>query len=87
MEEIIEPVLDEMESYLGREMIDEALAFCRGIMKGICVYMYGHAGEFADWAVDSEDGLTYDVIERWKKKNPDQAIITGLESFRNDCLK
>lgn len=87
MEEIIEPYLYEMDSYLDREMMDEALACCRGIMKGICEYMFEHAGEFADWAVDSEDGLTYDVIERWKDKNQNSEIVTELEAFRDKCLK
>lgn len=87
MEEIIEPFLEEMERYLDRGMYDDALAYSRGIIKGICVYMTEEAGEFADWAVDNDDGLTYDVIERWKAANPDPAGITELEVFRNECLK
>lgn len=86
MEEKIEPFLDALDRYLEREMIDEALAYTRGIIRGICVYMFEEAGEFADWAVDGEDGLTYDVIERWKLKNNDPVHIETLEEYRNQCL-
>lgn len=86
MEEKIEPFLDALDRYLEREMIDEALSYTRGIIRGICVYMFEEAGEFADWAVDSEDGLTYDVIERWKQRNNDPAHIEALEEYRNQCL-
>ncbi len=87
MEEKIDPFLDEMERYLDREMIDGALSCCRGIIKGICVYMSEEAGDFGDWAADSDDGLTYDVIERWKRNvnNPD--TIAELEAWRKECLK
>lgn len=87
MSEVVDPFIDEMESYLDRGMMDEARACCRGIMKGICVYMYEQGGEFVDWAEDNEDGLTDDVIERWKRKNQDQEMISELESFRDECLK
>ncbi|PWR76339.1 hypothetical protein ACKUB1_12550 [Methanospirillum stamsii] len=87
MEDKIEPFLDDMERYLDRNMVDDAFSYCKGIMKGICVYMSEEAGEFADWAVDSDDGLTYDVIERWKTKNNNPDIITGLEAWRKECLK
>lgn len=87
MAEIIEPFIDEMESYLDRGMMEEACACCRGIMKGICDYVYEQAGEFADWAEDNKDGLTDDVIERWKGKNQNPAIIAELESFRGECMK
>jgi len=87
MEEKIEPFLNALDRYLEREMIDEALAYTRGIIRGICVYMFEEAGEFADWAVDSEDGLTYDVIERWKQRNNDPAHIEALEEYRGQCLK
>ncbi|HWQ66596.1 MAG TPA: hypothetical protein VN372_06975 [Methanospirillum sp.] len=86
MEEIIEPYCDEMERYLDREMQGEARAFCRGIIRGVCVYMHEEGGEFADWAVDNEDGLTYDVIERWKEKCPDPDLIRDMELFRVHCL-
>ena len=87
MEGMIEPFLDEMERYQDREMVDDAFECCRGIIKGICVYMSEEAGDFADWAADSDDGLTYDVIERWKTndKNPD--TIAKLEAWRKECLK
>ena len=87
MEERIEPFLEEMERYLERGMIEEALACCKGIIKGICVYMFEEAGEFADWAVDSEDNLTYDVIEQWKVKNKNAKILEELEAWRTECLK
>lgn len=87
MEDKIEPFLDEMERYLDRKMVDDAHAYCRGIIRGICVYMSEEAGEFADWAVDNDDGLTYDVIERWKLKNKKPEIIADLEAWRNECLK
>lgn len=87
MEEKIEPFLDEMGRSLDREMVEDALACCRGIIKGICVYMSEEAGDFADWAMDSDDGLTYDVIERWKTKNNDPDSVTELEAWREECLK
>lgn len=87
MEEKIEPFLDEMERSFDREMVDDALACCRGIIKGICVYMSEEAGDFADWAMDSDDGLTYDVIERWKTKNNNPDTVAELESWRKECLK
>lgn len=87
MEDKIEPFLDEMEQYLNREMPNDALAYCRGIIKGICVYMSDEAGEFANWAGDSDDGLTSDVIERWKTSNDDPDTVAGLEIWRIDCLK
>lgn len=83
----IESYLQEMMRYLDRNMVDDARIYCRGIIKGICVYMFEEAGEFADWSLDNEDGLTYDVIRRWKTKNNNQDIIAELESWRNDCLK
>jgi hypothetical protein len=86
MEEIIYPFLNEMDRFLDREMKEEALAYCRGIIRGVCVYMHDEAGEFADWAVDNEDGLTYDVIERWKSKLPDVDLLRDLELFREECL-
>jgi hypothetical protein len=64
MEAKIEPYLNEMEQYMDRKMTADAVAYCRGIISGICIYISEEAGEFADWAVDSDDGLTYDVIER-----------------------
>jgi len=87
MEDKIEPFLEEMERYLDRKMTDEALAYCMGVIRGICTYMFEKAGEFADWAVDSEDNLTYEVIERWKTMNKDPDTIAGLEAWRNTCLK
>jgi hypothetical protein len=87
MEGKIDPFLDEMERYQDRGMIDDALACCRGIIKGICVYMSEEAGDFADWAADSDDGLTYDVIERWKTKDNNPDTIAKLEAWRNECLK
>ena len=87
MEEKIEPFLDEMERYFDRKMVDDAHVYCRGIIRGICVYMSEEAGEFADWAVDNDDGLTYDVIERWKTKNQKPEIIADLETWRIECLK
>jgi len=87
MEERIEPFLDALDRYLEREMIDDALAYTRGIIRGICVYMFEEAGEFADWAVDNEDGLTYDVVERWKRKNNVPVYIEALEKYRELCLK
>ena len=86
MEEIIEPYIEEMERYIDREMPEEALGYCRGIIKGVCTYMQEEAGEFADWATDSDDGLTADVITRWSKKTPDPDVIAELESFRTECL-
>jgi len=87
MEEKIEPFLAEMERYLDRKMNDDALACCKGIIKGICVYMSEEAGDFADWAADSDDGLTYDVIERWKTNDNPPDTIADLEAWRNECLK
>ena len=86
MEEIIKPYCDEMERFLDREMIGEALSYCRGIIRGVCTYMHTEAGEFADWAVDTEDGLTYDVIEKWKARYPDPETISDLETFREECF-
>jgi len=87
MEDIIEPFLDEMERYLDRKMVNDAHVYCRGIISGICIYMSEEAGEFADWAVDNDDGLTYDVIERWKSKNKNPDIVADLEAWREKCLK
>lgn len=87
MEEKIEPFLEEMERYLERGNADDARACCRGILKGICVYMDEEAGDFADWAVDSDDGLTYDVIERWKTKNNNPDTVAELEAWRKECLR
>lgn len=86
IEEIIEPYCEEMERYLDRNMTEEAVAYCRGIIRGICVYMKDEAGEFADWAVDNKDGLTYDVIERWNGKCTDPDLLQDLETFRKKCL-
>lgn len=86
MADIIEPYCEEMERYLDREMGDEALAYCRGIIRGLCIYMHKEAGEFADWAVDHEKGLTYDVIDRWKAGCPDPDLLSELEAFRDTCL-
>lgn len=47
--------------------------------------MHEEAGEFADWAVDHDDGLTYDVIDRWKKKCQDPDLIRDLEAYRKEC--
>ncbi len=87
MESKIEPFLDEMENYIDRDMVDDAFSYCRGIIRGICVYMSGCAGDFGDWAVDSDDGLTYDVIERWKSKNINPNKVAELETWRVECLK
>ena len=57
---------------------------CRGSGVG---NMFEEADEFADWAVDSEDNLSYEVIIRWKKKNTDPEVIAELEAWRNTCLK
>jgi hypothetical protein len=86
MEEIIDPYCEEMERYLDREMMEEACSYCRGIIRGICQYMNNEAGEFADWAVDNEDGLTCDVIERWKDRCSDSQQALELEAFRKNCL-
>ena len=40
IENIIEPFLEEMERYMSRKMLGEAMACCRGIIRGICIYMF-----------------------------------------------
>lgn len=86
MEEIIQPYCREMEIFLDREMKDEAVSYARGIIRGICGYIRDEAGEFADWSLDNENGLTQTIIEQWKVKCPDPDLIRDLEAFREKIL-
>ena len=49
--------------------------------------MFEEAGDFVAWATDSNYGLTYDVIERWKTNDNNSDLIAELETWRKECLK
>jgi len=42
--------------------------------------MFEEAGDFVAWATDSNYGLTYDVIERWKTNDNNPDTKPGFEA-------
>ena len=83
-EETIEPYLAEMKKYQKMGLQKQAKNLCIGIIEGIRQYDSESKSEFLDWAVDIPSEYLSEVVDKWKKGNPDVLDIKEIEELLND---
>ena len=86
IEGVLEPFLEQLTKYQKLDMRREAQQLCRGLLLGLYRFDQESDSEFKDWAPDAMPAFSQDVLEAWKRDQPDQAERQKMETFLAERL-
>jgi hypothetical protein len=87
IEEVLEPHLEQLTKYQKLDMRSEAQQLCMGLLRGLYRFDQESESEFKDWAPDAMPAYSQDVLQAWKRGQPDQAERQRVETFLAEHLK
>ncbi len=83
-EENLEPFLEELKKYQELSMLNEAMHYCMGILKGIYRFDKESKTQYREWAEETPPEYFDIVLKKWKQDcaTPDELVI--MEKFVKD---
>ena len=70
-EEALAPFIEEMKKNQHRALPATAKAYCIGMIKGLLLFREKSISDLRDWLEDAPGEYIDNVVEEWKKGNPD----------------
>lgn len=86
IEEVLEPFLDEMIRYQKMGLTLEARQMCIGLLLGLYDFEHASASQFKEWAPDSPIGFAEEVVDVWRRSDPNKTDVQAVVAFIEDEL-
>ena len=87
VEGAVEPFIQQMRKLIDLELNEQAIKYCKGILKGIYKYKQEAENDFADWAADAPDTIIENIMYFWEENVKDNNDIEEIEKFIKENLK
>jgi hypothetical protein len=86
IEEVVEPLLEELKKYQALGMNTEANRMCMGLLLGLYRFEHESTSEFKKWAGDAPGAFADAVVDAWKAGSPSRADVAAVKAFIEDEL-
>jgi hypothetical protein len=88
VEETLQEFYDQADRYHKLGMIMQEHLYCMGVVLGIYLYEYDSQSEFKDWCIDVPIECAGFLLETWRKRTTDTALLSAMDDFiRLRCPK
>jgi len=88
IEEDLQPFFDQVERYHDLGMPVEEARYCQGVVLGIYRFGEESEAEIKDLVGDLPLDCADDLLNAWRRRNPDKAAIVQMEAFLTErCPK
>jgi hypothetical protein len=86
IEEELQPFFDQVDRYHEMGLPEQEATYCMGVILGIYRYERESESEFKQWSVDIPAESGGFLLNKWRKRNPDEAGINAMHEFiRTRC--
>src|SRR5262249_23095317 len=88
IEEELQPFFDQVERYHELGMPEQEARYCMAVVLGIYRFEHESKSEFKQWAADIPAECAANLLQEWRKRDPEQARIDAMHAFiRERCPK